>query len=269
MTSARARRVCRVAAAAAGCVALVAVSGCGGGDEGSAGGKPVLRVAAAEELRAALAPGATRFADATVRYTFGRSDRLALRIRDGAKFDVFLSLDDAASEGVHRAGLTDRPLRVATEELVLAARRGATKVRDTRNAGDPGVRIAIAAPTTPLGRISRSAMAQLPRSSRRRVEANARVAARSGAEVAQLVRSGAADAGFVFASLVLDADGGLEAYHLPRSLDTVARAYYSAAILTRAAEPLAATAYVYDLLTGDANSALQVAGILPAPAGRP
>ena len=178
----------RRALAVSAAVLALAPAGCGGSDE------PRLTVSAASSLKASFTGYAGEFEGAEVRLSFAGSDQLAAQIRAGARPDVYAAANAELPEALHRDGLVERPLRFATNRLVVAVRKDG----DVQNFGDlarPGVRIAAGSPSVPIGRYAREALARFPR-----VRANIVSEEPDVSAVVGRVRSGAVDAGFVYAS---------------------------------------------------------------------
>jgi molybdate transport system substrate-binding protein len=147
------------------CAAAVLV-GCGSPKVGEPASRPVLRVAAASDMQAALPAVAERFQTASgieVVTTFGSSGQLADQIRAGAPFDVFLSANRAfvealGAEGVVRA---DSVRPYARGSLVLVVNREANApIATLADLAKPEVKkVALANPdTAPYGAAARQAL---------------------------------------------------------------------------------------------------------------
>jgi molybdate transport system substrate-binding protein len=224
--------VSRAAIALAALVAL-ALSGCGSE-------RSELRVAAASSLKAAF----TSYRP-DERYSFAGSDQLAAQIRAGARPDVYAAANTELPKDLHLHGLVQRPLVFAHNRLVLATR--SARIRSLADAGRPGVRLVMGAPSVPAGAYALRALAQRP--DRRRILANVRSREADVATVAGKVAQGAADAGFVY---LTDA----RAAHL-RAIDAGTEATYSVAVVKPSA---AARRFVRGLLSGAGRRALLRAG---------
>jgi molybdate transport system substrate-binding protein len=209
---------------------VVLLAGCG------SDGEPRLTVSAASSLKPALTAHAEEFDGAEVRLSFAGSDQLAAQIRAGARPDVFASADESIPAALHRDGLVERPLRFATNELVVAVRRDA----EQRRFGDlarPGTKIAAGSRSVPVGRYAREALARHPEVAENIVSEEPDVSA-----VVGRVRSGAVDAGFVYASDVR-ATPELRAIALPVDLEI----HYSAAVVRGGDHPAEARRFVRSL----------------------
>src|SRR5690606_24771628 len=129
------------------CAALAA--GCGAGSDGE---RPTVVVAAAASLSEALRDCAEQAGErlgAEVRFSFAGSDELAAQIRQGVPVDVFAAANAELPRALHAAGLLDEPVEFATNELVLAARRGG-RVGSLQDAAAPGVVLAVGSESVPV-----------------------------------------------------------------------------------------------------------------------
>lgn len=217
---------------------LVAVAGCTGG--GSA--RREVTVLAAASLTDVLTEVAATFEEATpgvrVRLAFDGSQRLASQVIDGAAADVFASADTEQMARVVDAGLVDRaPAPFAHNDLAIAVApgnpHGIDEVADLR---DPDLAVVLAADEVPAGAYT------------------ARVLARAGVELAPVSREtnvravaarvamGEADAGIVYRSDVVAADGEVEGVDIPASGDVAVT--YEIAVLRDAPDPDGAADFV-------------------------
>jgi molybdate transport system substrate-binding protein len=148
---------------ALGLWAFLMVVGCG-----PSGRRPPepLRVAAASDLQAALPALAEGFRQRTgrpVEFVLGSSANLALQVRQGAPYDVFLSADRARVEALAEEGVI-RPDSVrpyAVGSLALVVHRGSgVEVASLADLARPEVtRVAIANPEfAPYGVAARQAL---------------------------------------------------------------------------------------------------------------
>jgi len=183
--------------AAAALVAAVAVAliatGCGyGGDE-----DPRLTVSAASSLKGAFTGYGEDFPDADVRLSFAGSNQLAAQIRAGARPDVFAAASTLLLRKLFEEGLVEEPVEFAYNRLVVAVPKDGS-VKTFADLADRGVRIAVGTASVPIGSYARAALAQLPGSVRRRVEANIETEEPDAASVVGRVRAGVVDAGIVY-----------------------------------------------------------------------
>ena len=149
--------------------------GCGSGGE-------ALTVFAASSLKPAL--GETD----GVRLSCGGSDQLAAQIRAGAKPDVFAAANTELPERLHAEGLVEKPVRFASNRLVAAVRAdaGIEALGDVK-------RVAIGSPSVPIGIYTRRVLRRLEPVEIASEEPDV-------ASIVARVRSGAVDAGFVYAT---------------------------------------------------------------------
>jgi molybdate transport system substrate-binding protein len=148
---------------AASLMVLLMFAGCG--RSGPPTDEP-LRVAAASDLQAALPALTEGFREQTgrtVEFVVGSSANLALQIRQGAPFDVFLSADRARVEALAAEGLvpSDSVRPYAVGSLVLVVHRGSkVEVKALADLVRPEVKhVAIANPEfAPYGVAARQAL---------------------------------------------------------------------------------------------------------------
>lgn len=223
---------------------MAVLVGCGGGDE-----RPV--VVAASSLRVALGEvGGARIA-------FGGSDELSAQVRSGAAIDVFVSAGGELPAALHADGLADRPVAIATNELVVAVPSESRAVDGVADLGDPGVRVALGARGLPAGDLARRVIGRLPAAVRAQVDANVVSEEPDVAGVVAKVAQGAVDAGFVYATDVR-ATPGVRAIRLPASAQP--RIPYAAVVVRGGRRAEAARAYVRSLRRGEGARALRDAG---------
>jgi molybdate transport system substrate-binding protein len=232
-------------------LAVAALAGCGGG-------RGALTVAAAASLGAALpnyAPSA--------RYSFAGSDELAAQIRAGARPDVFASANTTLPRSLAAAGLAEKPVVFATNKLVLAVPKGATKVHSLADLAKPGATIAVGSATVPIGSYTRQVLGRLPAAQAKAIMANFRSDEPDVAGIVGKLTQGAADAGFVYVTDVDAAGGRLRAIPLPGRLQPGVA--YGAVVIRGTKHASAARAFVSGLRSGRGRAALRKAGFGPPP----
>ncbi len=202
---------------------LLAVAGCGGGQDGEpAQGNPqTLNVFAAASLKDTFGTLEKRFEQANpgtdVTLTFAGSSDLATQIGQGAPADVFASADDSNMKKVADKQLTAAaPQRFATNTLQIAVApndpKGITSLQDLAN---PANKVVLCAPQVPCG------------SAAGKVEKAAGVDIRPVSEeqdvksVLSKVTSGNADAGLVYVTDVTAAGGLVRGVGFPEASSAV------------------------------------------------
>lgn len=239
--------------------ALVAASvGCG--DDGA------IEVAAASSLRHVLPRLVEEFQrahpeiDTTFRLRFNGSQVLATQIAEGARADIFISANAVQTDRLVDEGVATLPIVVTANRLVIAVRAGSPwyAVGDLA-AGD--ARIAIGAPSVPVGRLTVIALSQLDPTVARALLAGVVTEDPSVRVVLSRLELGEVDAAFVYHSDVA-LTPGLRALALP---PTVPPNEY-VAVLLEGAKP-GAGEFMAFLLTPEAQNLFRAAGFLRAVAG--
>jgi molybdate transport system substrate-binding protein len=208
-------------------VALLA--GCGSG-----GGEPELTVSAASSLKVAFEEHSEGFDEADVRLAFGGSDQLAAQIRAGARPDVYAAANTELPEKLHAEGLVERPVRFASNRLVVAVPQGG-RVRTFDDLRDDGVRVAIGSSSVPIGAYARKALRGL---------GDIEIASEEPdvSSIVARVRAGAVDAGIVYVTDV-EAVPELGSIELP----VPTRTAYAAAVVRGSDHAAEARAFVKGL----------------------
>jgi molybdate transport system substrate-binding protein len=241
--------------ALAGIVALALVAaGCGGGGDS----KPTIKVSAAASLKSAFESYAKDFDAATVSFSFAGSDELAAQIRQGVKPDAYAAANTKLPHELYVDRLVEKPIRFASNQLVIAVPDGSRKVRAIADLAKPGVRVAAGAPTVPIGSYTREVLRRLPRGEAQAIEGNIRSNEPDVAGIVGKAAQGAVDAGFVYVTDVRAARGRLAGIPLSSRLEP--RVTYSAAVVSGAPHPAEARKFVEGLRHAAAVRALQTAG---------
>jgi molybdate transport system substrate-binding protein len=239
--------------AGAAALALVA-AGCGG-ESGDA-----LRVAAAASLEPAFSRYLAAERGGRARLSLGGSDEVAAQVRAGARPDAIAVADARIAQRLFRDGRVERPLRFASNRVVLAAPAGG-RVRSLADATEPGVSVAVGAPGVPVGDYARAGLRRLGGPVARALEANVRSQEPDVAGIVAKLARGAADAGFVYATDVRAARGRLREVALPPRAR--ATAVYAAAVVRGARHPARAREFVRGLRAAQGRRALRAAGFEP------
>lgn len=244
----------------------LAIGGCGGDDNDSGGGngKPQLTVSAAASLKNAFEQYGKQFPDATSRFSFAGSDELAAQIRQGAKPDVFAAANTKLPDQLYKDGMVSKPVLYAGNRLVLAVPADAKKgERPLEAISKPGVKLAVGAPSVPVGSYTREVLAKLPAGERKAILGNVKSNEPDVAGVVGKISQGAADGGFVYITDVVGAKGKIDAVELPKSLQPSVK--YEAAVVKGAKHPKEAKAFIDGLLSGQGLTTMRKAGFEPPP----
>ena len=240
--------------------AVLGAMGCG--DDGGSSEKPRLVVSAAASMTEALRRCSGSFEEADVRLSFAGSDELAGQIRRGIKPDVYAAANAALPERLSREGLLERPVRFATNELVIALPAD-SRIGSIHDLARDGVALAIGAESVPVGAYTRRALSRLPADAAGAILANVRSNEPDVRGIVGKLTQGAADAGFVYITDVNATGGELKAIELPNDLEP--QVSYGAGVVRRAEQPERAERFVNGLRKGDCADALREAGFGPAP----
>ena len=231
---------------------LVVVAGCGGGG----GSDPQLTVSAAASLTDALTSCSKDFDGATVRLSFAGSDELAAQIRQGVKPDVYAAANTKLPDQLADAGLLEKPVVFATNELVIAVPDD-SDIASIDDLAESGVKLVIGSETVPVGTYTRDVLGRLPSGQEKKIMANVRSNEPDVKGVVGKLAQGAADAGFVYRTDLTD---GLKAVELPDDLQPVVE--YGAGVVKGANRPELAQQYLDGLTDGACADALKSAGFV-------
>jgi molybdate transport system substrate-binding protein len=246
----------RIGTATLAAAALLA--GCGGG-----GGKPAIKVSAATSLKVAFTKYASTLKDATPRFSFAGSDMLAAQIRQGAKPDVFASANSKLPEQLYAEGLVSKPVKFATNALVLAVPAGDGKVKVLADLTKAGVTIAVGSPSVPIGSYTRQVLSGLGAARSKAILAHVRSNEPDVGGVVGKLTQGAVDAGFVYVTDARATGEKVRAIALPASLQP--NVVYEVAVVTGTRHAKQARAFVDGLLSGAGRADLLAAGFRAPP----
>lgn len=248
----------RFAALLAALVLMAAAAGCGDddGDEGP------LVVSAASSLETAF----TEYADEAgidAKQSFAGSDELAAQIRQGVTPDVYAAANTSLPDELYAEELVAEPVVFASNTLVIGVPED-SEIDSIEDLAEPGLTIAIGAPSVPVGGYTSEVIGRLPGDEGQAILDNVRSQEPEVSGIVGKLTQGAVDAGFVYATDVAAAEGeGLRAIRLPASLQPDVA--YGAAVVEGAAGPDGAQDFIDGLLEGDGAAALEQAGFLPPP----
>lgn len=246
-------------------VALIGTVACGGDDAGHAGdgsaGGSVL-VFAAASLTDAFADVEAAFEAAhpgtDVQLNLAGSSSLREQILAGAPADVFASANANNMDAVVEAGAIDGEPRVfvrnALQIAVPAGNPGG--VTGLESLADDDLLVGLCAEGVPCGDLARDALDQAG------VEASLDTNEPDVRALLTKIAVGELDAGIVYATDVLVADGDVEAVDLPPAVDV--RATYPIAVLGRTPHPGPAEDFVEFVLSEAGQEILAAHGFEPA-----
>jgi molybdate transport system substrate-binding protein len=245
----------------------LSVTACGSDDDSTAatGDSREVVVSAAASLKKALTSYADQFDSATVRLSFAGSDELAAQIRQGIKPDVFAAANTKLPDQLFKEGLVEKPVRFATNELVLAVPADSDMITSLQELADDDVTLAVGAEGVPVGDYTLKVLDGLPKAQSKAILANVRSREPDIGGIVGKLTQGAVDAGFVYRSDVEGAGGKLKAIELPDELKPTVE--YGVAIVKDARNKAAAQAFIDGLLQGTGAKALKDNGF-GAPASR-
>lgn len=189
-----------------------------------------------------------------IAFSFAGSSDLVAQLVEGAPGDVFASANEASMARLVDADLADgEPAVFATNVLEIAVPPGnPAGVTDLASLADAGVRLVVCAEAVPCGAAAAA------------VEAASGVALTPVSEenavtdVLGKVASGEADAGLVYETDVLGADGAVEGIPFPESSAAINR--YPIVRVAGAADPALADAFIAFVLGPEGAAALAAAG---------
>jgi molybdate transport system substrate-binding protein len=187
-------------------------------------------------------------------YSFGGSNTLQLQIERGAPADVFASASQTEAQTLFKEGLCTRPVTFATNRLVLLIPNSnpghITSVYSLRSGGR---RLSIGNAGVPVGDYTRQLLKRMRLSG---ILRSNRVSQQTNVgQVASQVALGAADAGFVYRTDLVD---GLRAVSLPGGQQPVVE--YGAGVVKGGRQPELAEQYLDGLSNGACAEALRSAG---------
>jgi molybdate transport system substrate-binding protein len=233
-------------------LALLLLAGCGGSTGNARTHASRLTIFAAAPLTNVLPK-----LDDNPQYEFAGSKGLAIRIRQGARADVFVSASPKYVAELQSSHLVlDEPAQVALNRIVLIVpRRNPAHIETPDDVARPGVRLAIAAVGVPAGDDARRSLAGMDLESALQ---NVTHADRDAESVVAKVVSGQADAGFVYGSDWKRVAPKVTKIPLPASGRV--HALYTAAVLKRSPNAQLARGFVALLQSPIAQSAFREAG---------
>lgn len=255
-----------IRAALAGLVALtLGTAGCGAGGDATADRGGTVTVFAAASLTEAFTQLGRDYeaahAGTRVVFNFAGSSALATQITQGAPADVFAAASPATMKTVTDAGdAAGTPAVLVRNQLVIAVPKGnPDRVGGLADLARPGVKVALCAEQVPCGAAAKAALAAAGvRLTPATLEQDVKGALAK-------VKLGEVDAALVYRTDVRGA-AGLAAVEFPESARAVND--YPIAVLTRAANPDGARAFVEHVRSDAGLAVLTAAGFQAPPSSR-
>jgi len=247
---------------------VLSFGACGGdGDEDS---DDSIVISAASSLTEPLeAYGETT--ETEEQYSFAGSDDLAAQIRKGAPVDVFASANTSLPVALFDEGLVEEPEIFISNQLVLAVPKNGVLLSETLPDTAPfrllpdvsDIDVVIAAEGVPVGDYTREVLSKLSDGDEGSILSRVRSEEPDVKSIVGKLVTGAADAGFVYASDVNAAGGELIAIELPKEVDPIVT--YAVAVVADTENPEGAQEYIDSLVDGEAHEFLLDAEFLEPP----
>ena len=191
--------------------------------------------------------------DGRARYNFAGSDQLAVQIQQGAPADVFAAASPKYPELLYQQGLVEKPIRFATNTLVLIVpRSNPARIHSVMDLTKPGVKLVIGDATVPVGSYTRTVLTTLGISAAVMMNVVSQEADVKG--VLGKVALGEADAGFVYATDVRPVLGKVGVIRIRESAQP--HVVYEVAVVKKAPHLQAAYAFVTKLIRATAQRTL-------------
>jgi molybdate transport system substrate-binding protein len=199
----------------------------------------------------------------TVTFNFGSSTDLAAQIASEGTADVFASASGTAMDAAQtKPGVTARTDFATNRLVIITPTSNPAKITSFRDLAKPGVKLVLGAVGVPVGDYARQALtnAGILTAASANIVSNET----DDAAIVAKVSSGDADAGIVYVSDTSAASGSrLGSVAIPAADNVVAT--YPIAIVTGAAQPAAAQAFVTYVAGSSGQATLKTFGFGPPP----
>lgn len=194
--------------------------------------------------------------DAKASYEFGGSDQLAFQIRQGAPADVYAAASPKYPRELYRAGLLERPLAFATNELILMVpASNPARIRSVFDLRRPGIKLVVGEKGVPIGDYTRNVLQNLGLAG---VLANAVSHETDVKSIVGKIVLGQADAGFVYRTDAKPVAAKVKTVRLPARAQP--RVQYEIAVVRSTRRVAAARAFVKRVLSRAGRARLVAAG---------
>lgn len=255
------------------------IAGCGGSGSGSAASAQTASSAPRASAGQATSSGAAAGGDGPTvlaaasltnvfpqidphaRYTFGGSGALETDVEQGAPADVYAAASPRQTAQLYAKGLVDKPVSFASNQLVLIVpKSNPAHITSVSDITKPGVKLVICNATVPCGDYARTTFANLgiTRAAMHNVVSQTTDVTQTVAQVAL----GQADAGFVYITDAVAAQGKVKAVRLPAAAKPTTKD--DIAVVKSGSHQAAARAFVARVLSPAGQAKLRTAGF-----GRP
>jgi molybdate transport system substrate-binding protein len=248
--------------------AATVAAGCGSSATGSASPSPSgsaskltgpLTVLAAASLTEAFNDAKKtleqKHAGLAITDSFAGSQQLVSQVQNGAPADVVATADQASMSTLASAGLVDTPTVFAHNKLEIVVASGNPKgVKGLADLARPDLVVVLEDPSVPAGKFARQALQKAgitvaPRSLELDVKSEL-----------QKVAMGEADAGIVYVTDVSAAGSRVTGVPIPDGQNVIAT--YPVAVVKASRHPVAARAFVDEIVSGAGQRALRARGFL-------
>jgi molybdate transport system substrate-binding protein len=187
--------------------------------------------------------------------SFAGSQQLVSQIQNGAPADVVATADQASMSTLSTAGLVDPPTVLARNRLEIAVAPGnRRRVKGLADLARPDLVVVLADPSVPAGKFAKQALQK----------ANVTVTPKSleldVKSVLRKVAIGEADAGIVYVTDVTAAGSRVTGVPIPDDQNVIAT--YPIAVVKATRHPVAARAFVDEIVFGVGRKALLARGFL-------
>jgi molybdate transport system substrate-binding protein len=260
----------RVRLAASVAVAAMILPGCGSSSASGPSGTK-LTVLAASSLKNVFPQIGQEFLRAhpgvTFAFSFAGTDAITAQIEQGAPADVFAGASTKYGDQLSADGLISSPAPFCTNQLVLVVPpSNPARITSPQDLATKDVKLVIGSETVPIGTYTRTVLANLDAlyGSGYRAKALGHVVSTEvdAETVLTKVRTGEADAGFVYITDATAAGPDVKAISLPTAAQAVAT--YPIAVVKAGAHGLVAQQFVDFVLSPTGQATLRQAGFGPA-----
>jgi molybdate transport system substrate-binding protein len=208
----------------------------------------VFAAASLTEVFQEIAPNA--------RFNFAGSDELATQIREGAPVDVYAAASPRHPDELFEEGLLEEPRIFATNRLVLIVPAdNPAGIESVEDLAADGVKLVVGAEGVPVGDYTRAVLENMGMTG---VLDNVASNEEDVKGVVGKITSGAADAGFVYATDATAAGDDVEAIELPEAAQAAVQ--YPIAVVAGSENAGAAQGFVDLVLGENGREALATAG---------